>query len=373
MAGQWRTDIEIIDAHAHLIETQPETIDAMLEYEASFGVEFMNILMLSLPSTGYVSTNPEGFYAKWRHPDRVFLFAALDYTPLVADVDLRLACSLPEQVRRLQAMGCDGMKILTGKPNYRRESGLALDSVVFEPYFSALEAAQFPLLWHVNDPEEFWDPERVPEWAKESGWFYDSTFPTKETIYAECHHVLERHPKLPVIFAHFHFLSDDLPRAAALFDRFPGVCFDLTPGSEMYSNFSKRPQETRGFFLKYADRLLFGSDFISGEEGLSLSLVRQFLETDGEFTHPNLPEPIRGISLPVDSLQRIYAANFQRLASRRPRPLGLPLVLAELDRLAALQDQLGAPRNTARFLANLMAGGIPTDWRRSSIFEDLVL
>ena len=373
MAGHWRTDIEVVDAHAHLTATQPQAVDAMLDREASFGVELMNLLMLSLPSTGYVNTNPEGFHAKWRHPDRIFLFAALDYTALVADVDLRLACSLPEQVRRLQGMGCDGMKILTGKPNWRRESGLALDSIVFEPYFAALEAAQFPLLWHVNDPEEFWDPDLVPAWAKESGWFYDSTFPSKEAIYAECHHVLERHSKLPVIFAHFHFLSDDLPRAAALLERFPRVCFDLTPGTEMYRNFSKRPDQTREFFLRYHDRLLFGSDFISGEEGTPFPLVRQFLETDGEFTHSSLSEPIRGISLPLDSLQRIYATNYQRLASRRPRALDLPLVLAELDRLAVLQDQLGAPRNTARFFASLMVGGIPTDWQRKSIFEDLVL
>jgi predicted TIM-barrel fold metal-dependent hydrolase len=372
MEGQWRTDVEIIDAHTHLTATQPQAADEMLAREAAFGIESMNLLMLSLPSTGYVNTNPEGFHAKWRHPDKVFLFAALDYTHLMGDVDLGLACSFPEQVRRLRAMGCDGMKILTGKPNYRRQSGLALDSVVFEPYFSTLEATAFPLLWHVNDPEEFWDPDLVPAWAKESGWFYDSSFPSKETIYAECHHVLERHPKLPVIFAHFHFLSDDLPSAAALFDRFPSVCFDLTPGTEMYVNFSKRPEETREFFIKYQDRLLFGSDFISGEKA-PISLVRQFLETDEEFTHAGLSGAIRGISLPLDSLRKIYAANYQRLASRRPLALDIPLVLAELDRLAALQDRLGAPRNTARFCANLIAGGIAEDWQRESIFDDLVL
>ncbi|MFB3879787.1 MAG: amidohydrolase family protein [Armatimonadota bacterium] len=373
MAPNWRTDIEIVDAHAHLTSTHPDAADAMLRRESSFGVGLTNLLMLSLPSTGYVNTNPEGFHAKWRHPDRVFLFAALDYTALIADTDLRLACSFPEQLRRLQAMGCDGMKILTGKPNWRKQSGLALDSVVFDAYFTAMEQTQFPLLWHVNDPEEFWDPDLVPTWAKESGWFYDSTFPSKEQLYAECHHVLEQHPKLPVIFAHFHFLSADLPRAAALLDRFPNVCFDLTPGSEMYPNFSSRPDDTRDFFLKYHDRLVFGTDFMGGEEDAPISLVRQFLETKGEFSHPHFAQPLRGIDLPLDSLQRIYAGNFQRLTSRRPRPLELPLVLAELDRLAALQHQLRAPKNTARFFANLIAGGLPSDWERTSIFDQLVL
>jgi len=373
MAGQLRTDVQIIDAHTHLETTQPEAVEVMLEQEASCGVESMNLLMLSLPSTGYVNTNPEGFYAKWRHPERIYLFAALDYTPLGADVDLRLACSLPEQVRRFWAMGCDGMKMLTGKPNYRKESGLALDSIVFEPYFACLEALQVPLLWHVGDPEEFWDPELVPQWAKESGWAYDSSFPSKEGIYAECHHVLERHPKLQVIFAHFHFLSDDLPRAAALLDRFPNVCLDLTPGTEMYRNFSKRPDETRDFFLKYHDRLLLGSDFMSRGEISPLLLVRHFLEMEGQFAHAELEQPAQGIALPLDSLKRIYAGNYQRIASPRPRPLNESLVLAELDRIAALQDQLGAPRNTARFFATLISGGLPTDWERESIFDGLML
>jgi len=187
------------------------------------------------------------------------------------------------------------------------------------------------------------------------------------------HHVLERHPKLQVIFAHFHFLSADLPRAAALMDRFPNVCFDLTPGTEMYPNFSKRPDETRDFFLKYQDRIILGSDFMSGGDTSPVVLVRQFLETDGEFTHQNLAQPVQGIALPTDSLKRIYAGNYRRITSPKPRPLDESLVLAELNRTAALQDQLGAQRNTARFFATLISGGIAADWEREPIFDSLML
>ncbi len=373
MSELLRTDLPIVDAHTHLITTQPEAIDDMLKQEAACGVQRINLLMLSLPTTGYVNTNPEGFYAKWRHPNRVYLFSALDYSPLGADLDLRLTYSLPEQARRLWALGCDGMKILNGKPNYRKESGLALDSIVYEPYFTCLEANKIPVLWHVGDPEEFWDPELVPPWAKENGWAYDSTFPSKDALYDECHHVLERHPGLRVIFAHFHFLSNDLPRAAALLDRFPNVYLDITPGTEMYPSFSKKIAETRDFFLKYQDRIVLGSDFMSQGEIAPLLLARNFLEMKGPFSHPYLKDPIPGLSLPVDALRLIYAENYQRITSAKPRPLDQSLLLAELDRLAALQDQLGAPRNTARFFANLIAGGLPTEWKREPIFDNLML
>ena len=43
-----------------------------------------------------------------------------------------------------------------------------------------------PLIFHVNDPEEFWDPARVPGWAREQGWFYgDGSFIDNKAQYAE--------------------------------------------------------------------------------------------------------------------------------------------------------------------------------------------
>jgi len=373
MPEELRSNIPIVDSHVHVETVRPGVIEEMLEQEAECGVESIGLLMLSMPASTYVNTNPEGLYAKWRHPEQVYLFGTLDYTLLGADMEWRLTPPLAEQVRRLHAMGCDGMKMLNGKPNYRKDSGLALDSFVYEPYFAALEDLGFPLLWHVGDPEEFWDEKLVPDWAKESGWFYDETFPSKEALYGECHRVLERHPKLKVIFAHFHFLANDLPRAAELMDRFPNVYFDLTPGTEMYASFTRQAEETREFFLKHTDRLIFGSDYMGGERVEPVMLVRRFLETEGEFSHADLAEPVRGIAMPEKSLRLIYGGNYRRLTSEKPRALDRALVLEELGRLAAIQDRLGAPQNTARFFASLIDGGIPSDWERESIFDTMLL
>jgi predicted TIM-barrel fold metal-dependent hydrolase len=260
-------------------------------------------------------------------------------------------------------MGCDGIKMLNGKPDYRKASGLALDCVIYDDYFARLEERGFPVLWHVNDPEEFWYPEQAPEWAKGPGWLYDHTFPSNESIYGECQRVLEKHPNLKIIFAHFYFLSDDLPRAAALLDRFPNVCFDLAPGIEMLHNFSKRPQEARDFFLRYQDRIIFGTDFAPGGQLSRIWVVRNFLETDEEF-HVPTDEPlfwpdhrtmIRGIALPEKALRKVYAENYRRLVSSAPQPLDRHLVMTELDRLALLLDALGIRPNSARRVAFRLA------------------
>ena len=69
-------------------------------------------------------------------------------------------------------------------------------------------------------------------------------------MYAEVDHVLERHPGLRAIFAHFYFLSADLKRAGRFLDEHPNVCLDLTPGSEMYDNFTRNYDGEEGYFAE---------------------------------------------------------------------------------------------------------------------------
>ena len=43
---------------------------------------------------------------------------------------------------------------------------------------SLAEEKQFPVLWHVGDPPEFWSEHTVPLWAKQRGWWYPPGTPT---------------------------------------------------------------------------------------------------------------------------------------------------------------------------------------------------
>jgi predicted TIM-barrel fold metal-dependent hydrolase len=353
--------LPIIDCHTHFGGTDLEAIDGMLEAEAKGGVGQVNVIVTSFP--GRASGDPQAISAKARHPSKVFWFAGLDQSFLSRDIDHRWTHSLARQVDMYSELGADGLKLINGKPNVRKEAGIALDSVIYDDFFARVEERQFPILWHVNDPEEFWDPAEAPEWAKGPGWLYDDSFPTNESLYQECERVLARHPKLKVIFAHFYFLSDFLDRAAALLECYPNVTFDLAPGIEMLHNFSKRPEAAREFFLKYQDRILFGTDFSPRFLLSRIWVVRNFLETEESFhvpTDDNLFWPdhrtmIRGIKLPEEALRRIYADNFRRMVSVQPKPLSMPLVMAELDRLTAVTDALGASPNMARRVAERLA------------------
>ena len=46
-----------------------------------------------------------------------------------------------------------------------------------------------PILWHVNDPEEFWDASRINPYAKSEGWFYGPETINNEEQYLSLIHI----------------------------------------------------------------------------------------------------------------------------------------------------------------------------------------
>jgi predicted TIM-barrel fold metal-dependent hydrolase len=225
----------------------------------------------------------------------------------------------------------------------------------FAEYWARVEELGLPIVWHVNDPEEFWDAERIPGWARERGWGYTPEDAQKEALYAEVDDVLARHPRLKVIFAHFYFLSADLPRAARFLDEHPHVCFDLAPGIEMLYSISRDPEAGREFFMSFADRIVFGTDLFSGltlEEGLARAgIVFRWLQSDDTFRVPpeadfllGPPEDgvIRGLSLPDEVLNRICRGNFVRMVGAEPACLDVAAAIEECLHLAALAEAISA-------------------------------
>lgn len=365
--------VPVIDGHIHF--SHPQRMGDLLQVMERVPLAWINLV--STPSPRAANQNPALIYFKAHHPGRVYLSGGLDYIQAFAQRD-RMAGVLADQVRALKAIGFDGLKLIEGKPTARKWVSLPLDAPEYEPMWATLEELDMPLVWHVADPEEFWDADRCPGWAREHGWFYaDGTFPAKEDLYAEVEHVLARHPHLKAIFAHFYFLSADLGRAGRFLDAHPSVCLDITPGSEMYNHFTRHGQATRDFFVRYQDRLVYGTDISSWDIAQNDSIanplsyswfVRSFLETDRLFVPPpEIPhwlEPdldgIRPIHLPRPVLEKIYRANFQRLYGPAPAPLDRPATLKELERLAAEIDAQGgdqAEHNPARQVARAIVGG----------------
>jgi predicted TIM-barrel fold metal-dependent hydrolase len=319
------TDIDIIDGHVHCYERH--RTDQLLSDIRYTGARQFNALV-----TGRGRWDPHGrqldnaFELKRLYPEQAFVFGGLDFRG-IGGGGTGPAVPLDQQLQELIDVGCDGLKLLIGKPDQRKWLGAALDSDVFEPFLALAEETRFPVLWHVGDPPEFWSEHTVPRWARQRGWWYDATHPKKDQIDAEIASVFRRHPRLNLILPHFFFLSDRLD--AAVLEAHPTYTLDLAPGVEMLHNFTANRDAARAFFIRFADRIL-GTDFgmTCGWHRDRGTMIRRFLETDEPFDVPDDPAmapddrpPLRGIALPRDVLAKIYAANFRRVVGPAPRPL----------------------------------------------------
>ncbi|MEM0162216.1 MAG: amidohydrolase family protein [Thermoproteota archaeon] len=338
--------VPVIDCHMHFENIRK--VSQMLEVFSKANFHRVNVLSLTNTrinsARGIPNLNPEVLALKALHPEIFYAFGSLDYFPFFKG---NKKPSFSEQVDKMEKVGFDGVKMVEGKPSEKKFLGVRFDDKTFEDYFKILEEKQLTLLFHVADPEEFWDPEKVPSWAKEQGWFYDSTYPSKQQLYEEVGNVLDKHKNLKVIFAHFYFLSSDINSASKLFDNYKNVHLDITPGIEMYYNFSKKRNSWREFFIKYQDRILFGTD-IGDWQDVNSALarawfVRNFLESSSEFYLPSeadsLLEPqtkksIFGLNLPRAVLEKIYYENFVKLVGSKPKKLSIDLAVEECERLA---------------------------------------
>ena len=328
------TDLPIIDIHAHIMEPHslimqeqfaPPTLENarfMTEMLECCGYDALCIPSITLYDAEDLPCNPLALYAKCLSPGRIYAFAGLRRDPEIAkNVDMA------DQLKTLLNAGFDGVKMIC-KPNARRVWNVPIDDAIFNDFFAYLEEHQIPLLFHVGDPDSFWDPVKVPLWAKKSNWYYgdDKDIPDLNGLYNETEHMLEKFPHLQVVFAHFFFMSGDLKRAGSLMEKFPKISFDLTPGSEMYFDFSAHPDQARDFFIKYQDRIIFGTDNVGvngshaketmGECFEKVKKLRQFFETDEEVI--NWGATLRGISLPKEVCRKIYAGNFSGLLLNKP-------------------------------------------------------
>jgi predicted TIM-barrel fold metal-dependent hydrolase len=315
------------------------------------------------PHETRLSLIPDALHLKAHYPERVYVFGGLDISALFTQPE---SCGVyfADYVDKLIEMGCDGVKMLEGKPDMRKRLPIpAFDSQAYAPYWEKMEQVGMPIVFHVNDPEEFWDAKRVPEWAKQQGWFYgDGSYINNETQYTEVLEVMKRHPGVKVIFAHFFFLSNQLARLAGYLDEFPNMHVDLTHGIEMYHNFSNKPNEVRDFFMKYQDRILYGTDVGAKallakkgeviepvESKMRVDLVRGFLEEEGNFQletekvnlFGKFAGGFEGINLPADVLKKIYYQNFERLAGNKPRPINPERIAQECQRLKGVIPIIG--------------------------------
>jgi len=329
----------IIDAHIHVrsLKKALNQNDVLKET----GLRGMGVQCVTRLSDEFLASNLIGMLLKVMQYGETYVFGGF-HRPLPGEnpktQDYRAMAQF------LHEMGVDGIKMYEAKPSIRKQFEIGLDSPELEPLYTYLEENEIPMLNHVGDPANFWDGDDAPEIAKQNGWTFDSTFVHPEVYFTEIENVFKRHPALKMILAHFFFLSVDMPRLEDFLQKYPNIYVDITPGTEMFIDFSADQAAWHDFFVKYQDRIIFGTDSgFFGELPYETNAIRTFLETSRTFHAWDME--IRGIELPEDALRKIYYENFKGIV-KSPRLPDWRLVVKEYEtvleaaKISELRDDL---------------------------------
>ncbi|WP_437552101.1 amidohydrolase family protein [Sorangium sp. So ce367] len=267
------------------------------------------------------------------YPGRFLTYANLDLTLVGAPgwgerVAAQLATDFEAGAKGLKIFKELGLTVRT--PEGRR---VALDSPELEPVWRTCARHRRPVLWHVADPAAFFAPldaknERWHELHEFPSWsFADRTrFPTRARLFEERNRVIERHPDVTFVGAHMASSSEDLKQLAGWLARFPNLQVDM---SASISELGRQPRAAHRFFVRYQDRVLFGTDLKSAKTA-GYEVYARFLETEDDYFDTEAANGrqgswrIYGMHLPAPVLQKIYRDNARRL-----------LWPADPDRLAA--------------------------------------
>jgi predicted TIM-barrel fold metal-dependent hydrolase len=222
------------------------------------------------------------------------------------------------------ANGACGLKIFKRLGlSYKNPNGslIAIDDPRWDPIWAACGELKIPVIIHTADPAAFFLPidrfnERWEELSRHPDWsFYGPQFPPRIELLAARNRVIARHPKTTFIGAHMANNPEDLIIVSEWLDAYPNLYVEF---ASRISELGRQPYTSREFFLKHADRVLFGTDGPWPEE--RIRLYWRFLETfDENFPYSEKPFPpqglwsIHGIGLPDDVLKKVYHENARRI------------------------------------------------------------
>lgn len=233
---------------------------------------------------------------------------------------------IAEGFRRFVEAGACGIKLWKDLGLQLRDSSgelLRIDDVRLAPLFEEAARLGVPVMFHIADPDAFFLPidrfnERYEELAAHPDWGFHGSHYSKDELLMQRDRVFARHPRTTFVAAHMAEKPENLAYLDHLLSSCPNVSVDM---SARTAELGRQPYTAREFFLKHADRILFGTDLVPSIEMYRLHF--RFLETSDEyFEYPSHASRqgrwnIYGLHLPDDVLRKIYRENALRLFAQR--------------------------------------------------------
>lgn len=220
---------------------------------------------------------------------------------------------------------------------------IMLDDPRFDGLMNYLEQKHIPLVAHQAEPKNCWLPLEAMTTENDRSYFRDHPEyymhlhpeqPSYESLIAARDRFVARHPKLIFIGAHLASLEWSVDELAKFFDTYPNTNADLAARMTQVQFQSKAdPEKVRQFFIKYQDRLLYGTDLTENPpdpheraqnppsagkpfEAEADEFWRSdwlYLATSGVQHIDAINADVSGLALPKAVIDKIYYENAKRL------------------------------------------------------------
>ena len=335
----------VIDSHTLIAPVDDSMRMALSVFQRVGVVKFCN------KNGGWLGSRAFDATLRVKHllQDRFEFFANLDWTGVgQPGWGEREADRLEREVR----MGARGVKIfkswglgVTGADGEL----LHVDDPRIDPLMERAARLNAIVAMHTGDPKAFFEPptpdnERYDELSIAPDWsFYGPRFPSRQQLLDERDKLIARHPDTTFLLIHLANNPEDIDYAARLLQSFPNVYMDTS--ARLPEIGRHPPEKVRAFFIRFQDRILFGTDLAISAYGMQLGSVSEkrptlqdavefylahyrFFETDlKQIAHPT---PIQGrwkidaINLPRQVLRKLYYDNAEKLIFQRK--MAVPVV-----------------------------------------------
>jgi len=209
---------------------------------------------------------------------------------------------------------------------------ITLDDPGLSPVADRVQSLGVPLIAHQAEPYNCWLPldqmttDNDREYFAHHPDYYmylHPEMPSHEALMAARDRFVAAHPRLRFVGAHMASLEYDVDVLAKFLDTHPNATVDLAARMSQVQYQSLRdPAKVRDFFVRYQDRLLYGTDLTQAPDADPAAFRAEahamwtsdwkYLATGESQRIDMLKADVPGLALPRAVIDRIYYANAVR-------------------------------------------------------------
>ncbi len=210
---------------------------------------------------------------------------------------------------------------------------VSIDDPGLAPAAEAIRRLGVPLIAHQGEPHNCWLPLEQMTTDNDREYFSNHPeyhmylqpeMPGYEDLMAARDRFFAAHPDMSLVGAHMASLEYDVGRLGEFLDRFPNATVDLAARMAQVQYQSVRdPEKVREFFIRYADRLLYGTDLTQqpGDEPAEFRRIAhetwlsdwKYLATGETQRIETIRADVPGLALPREVIDKVYYANVARV------------------------------------------------------------